>query len=71
MANSPNTNEHNLDCAYFHKKLQAINRDLRYYRPDELARALTRLALTADRIVAEQTIAAEAQTRGCTLCKNV
>ena len=71
MSNSKNINEHNIDCAYFHKKLRAINRDLRYYRPDELARALVKLAFVANHETAVNTVAAEEQTQGCKRCRAV
>ena len=56
MSNSLNTNEHGLDCAYFHKKIARLKLDLRFYRPDELARILSRLAFTADKQIAITTI---------------
>ncbi len=42
------TNEHGLDISYFKLKLNAITRDVRYYRPDEMARALRTLADVAE-----------------------
>lgn len=41
------TNEFGLDESYFRLKLKQIVRDLKYYRPDEMERALQRLAATA------------------------
>jgi len=56
MPKRPSTNDHGVDCAYNHSKLSQIKRDLSFYRPDELARALARLAYTADKQIAISTI---------------
>lgn len=41
-------NEHGLDVAYFCEKLDALSLDADHYTPAEMARALARLAKTAD-----------------------
>ena len=41
-------NAHGLDVDYVDKKLQLILRDSAYYTPDEMARALVRIANVAD-----------------------
>ena len=71
MGNNFNTNEHGLDCAYFHKKIAQVKLDLRFYRPDELARALVRLAMTADTQTAINTVDGMKQTVGSEMSKTV
>ena len=41
-------NRYDLDSTYFRKKLKMIIRDLSDYKPDELARELLRMSVTAD-----------------------
>ena len=41
-------NEYGLDADYFKKKLEAVLRDVRHYTPQEMARELHRLSMTAD-----------------------
>ena len=41
-------NEHGLDVDYFKKKICLIYRDAHLYSPDEMARELARLSVTAD-----------------------
>lgn len=48
------TNEYGLDVAYFQKKLKQILSVIHYYTPEELARELTRIALTANDCVAAE-----------------
>ena len=55
MPRRPNINEFGLNCAYYHSQLTKIKRDMSFYRPDELARALVRLAYVADPQVAVNT----------------
>jgi hypothetical protein len=43
----PQINKHGLNITYFKSKLNAIIRDARYYRLDEMANALERLAEVA------------------------
>lgn len=42
------TNNHGLDEYYFKLKLEIITEGIHNYSPQELARALTRIAMTAD-----------------------
>lgn len=42
------TNDFGLDAGYFHGKLRLILRDINSYTPTEMARALGRLAITAN-----------------------
>lgn len=44
-------NEYGLDVDYFQKKLKLIVRDADRYTPDEMARELARLSVTADKKV--------------------
>ena len=71
MVKVPAKNKFGLDCAYFHRELKRVNNDLQYYRPDELARALVRLAFVANHETAVNTVAAEEQTQGCKRCRAV
>jgi hypothetical protein len=48
-------NEYGLDVSYFESNLAQIQRDLSRYTPDELARALARLSVTADAKVLHET----------------
>ena len=41
-------NEYGLDVSYFESKLQLVVRDCSRYTPEEMARELSRLAMTAD-----------------------
>lgn len=41
-------NEYGLDVTYFAKKLSLVLRDVSRYTPQEMARELHRLAMTAD-----------------------
>lgn len=40
------TNEYGLDVSYVGKNLKILLRDIKQYRPDEMRRALTRIAET-------------------------
>lgn len=42
------TNEYGLDADYFRRKLERVLRDVKSYKPDEMARELARMARTAD-----------------------
>jgi hypothetical protein len=42
------TNRHGLDTDYFSKKLKLVLEGINSYTPDEMARELARLAITAD-----------------------
>jgi hypothetical protein len=48
------TNRYGLDANYFSEKLQLILRDLDNYKPDEMARSLSRLAIVADENVLQE-----------------
>lgn len=52
LPNEQGTNRYGLDVAYFRKTInRELNRDLRNFKPDELARVLARLSRTADKAV--------------------
>jgi hypothetical protein len=48
-------NEYGLDYKYFQRKCSILARDARDYKPDEMARALLRLASVADKAVLNET----------------
>jgi hypothetical protein len=48
-SNENGTNRYGVDVSYFRKTInRELNRDLRNFKPDELARVLARLSVTAD-----------------------
>lgn len=47
-------NEYGLDVHYFKKKLRLVIRDAYRYTPDEMARELARLSVTADKKVIKE-----------------
>ena len=47
-------NRYGVDTSYFRKNLKLLQRDIDNYRPDELARALARLSITADHNVLKE-----------------
>ena len=52
LPNEQGTNRYGLDVAYFRKTInRELNRDLRNFMPNELARVLARLSVTADKQV--------------------
>ena len=64
-------NENGIDVPYFEKNLAKVTDDLHLYRPQELARALTRLAMTAHSETAVNTVAGIEQAKGCERCRKV
>ena len=49
------TNNYGLDVDYFHKWIRRVLREIDYYTPDELARELARMAVTANPTVLKET----------------
>jgi len=47
-------NRFGLDQDYFEENFSCLLRDISHYRPDEMARALVRLAIVADGVTAIQ-----------------
>ena len=47
-------NQYGLDVSYFKGKLELVLRDIKNYTPDELARELARLSVTADKAVVKE-----------------
>lgn len=66
-------NKYGLDVTLFKFKLNAITRDVRYYRPDELANKLENLAALAREHVAKETNCPHGKVIGshCPACGKV
>ena len=55
LPNEHGTNRYGVDVSYFRKTInRELNRDLSNFKPDELARVLARLSVTADKQVVHE-----------------
>lgn len=64
-------NQYGLDASYFYGKLSMLLRDIRNYKPDEMARSLARLSITADEKVLSETEFTQAQQDYKAMCEEL